>query len=336
MELEPPITQMKRLQKDKISVGIIGLGNIGMSLENFDNPKSFKTHLKSFYISEKFEINFVLDSNLEKLKIAKKNYPKIKNFVSNIDELITYPKLIVLCASESSNLLYFNRLKDNIDINYFFVEKPFRLKNHLDYKNYKNKVIINYYRKFLPVYINLKNQISSKIYGELKSLTIRYSKGVYNSLTHFIDLLVFLFNDSLKFENCSPLDKISLTDKDDFSLSFVIKDFNKNGAHAYFNSINYNDLYVIDIEFYFEKVKLEVKNYESEIIFYKKTPDKNFNKYFDFRRIRSEKVCNIDYMKHVIRHLPKLLNDNISEDYSIVRDKYILEIIDKIKIKCYE
>lgn len=328
MELDLQIIQMKKLLKDKISVGIIGLGNIGMSLDNVNDPISFKTHLKAFYFSKKFEIDFVLDNNPKKLKFAEKNYPGIKNFATDIREINVYPELIVLCSSESSNLQYFEILKNKI--NYFFVEKPFRLNNSKYYLSYNDKVIINYYRKFLPFYNKLRNQIKSNEFGKIKSINIKYSKGIYNTLTHFIDLLLFLFDNSLVFKDLTRIDKNILIDNDEISFSFLVKNITKFNAFAVFQSVNYNDLYLLEIDLIFERKRFFIQNYESEIIEFEIKGDESYPDYKNFIKKKQYKISNIDYMKNVVENIPEILDKGIPNIFSLKQDKKVLEIISLI------
>ena len=191
---ENQTTQMKKLPKNKIfSVGLIGLGKIGMGLDlnNILSENVFKSHLKSFYFNDKFKLDFVLDNDKSKLKVAEKCYKKINKFYNSIDQIEFFPEIIVLACDEKTNLDLFYKLKDNSKIKFFFVEKPFRLKSYEDYYNYNDKIIINYIRKFNPFYIDLKESISNNIFGELKSIDIKYSKAIDNTIPHFIDLLFF-------------------------------------------------------------------------------------------------------------------------------------------------
>tara|TARA_B100000963_G_scaffold169373_1_gene147291 strand:+ start:30399 stop:31376 length:978 start_codon:yes stop_codon:yes gene_type:complete len=319
---------MKKLPKNKISVGIIGLGNIGMSFDNVNDPISFKTHVKAFYFSKKFEIDFVLDSDSKKIKIAKKNYPEIKNFVTNLEEINVYPELIVLCSSESSNLQYFELLKNNI--NYFFVEKPFRLNNSNYYISYNDKVVINYYRKFSPFYNDLRDQIESNDFGNIRSINIKYSKGIFNTLTHFIDLLLFLFDNSLVFNDFTRIDKNLLIDNDEIAFSFLVKNITKFNAFAVFQSINFNDLYFLEIDLIFERKRFLIQNYESEIIEYEIKEDENFPDYKNFIKKRQYKISNIDYMKNVVEKIPDIIYKGIPNIFSLKQDKKVLQIISLI------
>jgi predicted dehydrogenase len=201
---------MKKLLRNKIlSVGLIGLGKIGMGLDlnQISSKNVFKSHIKSFYFNDKFKLEFVLDNDKSKLKVAKKNYKKINKFYDSIDQIKFLPQIIVLACDEKTNLKLFNKLKDNPNIRFFFVEKPFRLNNNFDYKNYENKIIINYIRKFTPFYTDLKKNISDNIFGDLLSIDVKYSKGIDNTVSHFVDLLFYLFGNKIKFDDINLLNK---------------------------------------------------------------------------------------------------------------------------------
>lgn len=327
---------MKKLQRNKVlSVGLIGLGKIGMGLDlnDISTENVFKSHLKSFYFNDKFKLEFVLDNDKSKLKVAEKCYKKINNFYNSIDQIEFFPEIIVLACDEKTNLDLFDKLKDNSKINFFFVEKPFRLKSHHDYKNYNNKIIINYIRKFSPFYINFKKNIANNIYGELKSIDIKYSKGIDNTVSHFVDLLFYLFGIKINFDDVETLNK-PRNIKGETSCSFVVRDFLNLNSYVCFHAIH--DLYAIELDFIFDNKRIRIINYEREVYYYDIDNDSNFPEYLNFVQSEKIKLNNIDYMKHVTNKLYNICNSKISNDFSIYRDLDVTNAIKKIKLKINE
>ena len=327
---------MKKLLRNKIlSVGLIGLGKIGMGLDlnQISSKNTFKSHIKSFYFNDKFKLEFVLDNDKSKLKVAQKCYKRINKFYNSIDQIEVFPEIIVLACDEKTNLILFDKLKDNSKINFFFVEKPFRLKTHHDYNNYKNKIIINYIRKFTPFYIDLKKSISNNIFGDLISIDVKYSKGIDNTVSHFVDLLFYLFGNKIKFDDINLLNKPKNIDNE-ISFSFVIRNFLNLNSYICFHAIH--DLYAIELDLIFQNKRIRIINYENEVYYYNIDKDSNFPEYLNFVQSEKIKLNNTDYMKHVTNKLYNICISKISKDFSISRDLEVMNVIKKIKSKINE
>ena len=119
---------MKLLQKKKpmiYSVGIIGLGNIGMKYDYESNDDVFLTHSKGFYYHPSFEIKWMIDSKDSLLKKAKSKYGKTINYYNNLSEIKVFPDVLVLSTPPDETRNFFELLKDNKKIKLFVLEKPF-------------------------------------------------------------------------------------------------------------------------------------------------------------------------------------------------------------------
>ncbi|MDB4627877.1 hypothetical protein OAE34_03075 [Akkermansiaceae bacterium] len=327
---------MKQPLRDNIfTVGIIGLGQIGMGLdvEESESKDIFKSHIKSFYSSGGFELVFVLDKDKSKLQLAKERYKKIPSFYSDINEIEFYPEIIVLACNENVNLDLFYELKDVPGVKYFFVEKPFRLRDKKDYRTYKSKIIINYIRKFNPFYISLKKCIKKNLYGDLKSIDIKYSKGLDNTAPHFVDLLYYLFGNQIRFNDVILINKPLIIDSES-SASFLIKDFINVNSYVSFHAIH--DLYVIELDFIFKNKRIRIENYENEVRYYDIDKDVNFPEYLNFVETKKIVLNNKDYMSHVTSHLHQLCHGKIPNDFSIERDLDVVSAINNIKNKINE
>lgn len=327
---------MKKSRKSNIfTVGIIGLGQIGMGLdvEESESKDIFKSHIKAFYSNDKFELAFVLDKDMSKLDRAKEKYNQIPEFYSNLEEIKSFPQIIVLACDEKTNLDIFYTLKDIENISYFFVEKPFRLRNKRDYQVYKSKIIINYIRKFTPFYINLKNSISANMFGELKSIDIKYSKSIDNTVSHFVDLLFYLFGNTIKFDDIFLLNKPRNVDLEP-SASFAIRDFISLNSYVCFHAIH--DLYAIELDLMFDNRRIRITNYEEEVYYYDIDKDKNYPEYINYVETKKIKLNNKDYMMHVTSYLYDICSHQIPKDFSIERDLDVISAINKIKDKINE
>ena len=65
------------------------------------------------------------------------------------------------------------------------IEKMIRIKNEFGVK-----VFVNYFRRYDPSFIELKNELVN--IGNLVSISGMYTKGLRNNASHLIDLLIWL------------------------------------------------------------------------------------------------------------------------------------------------
>ena len=95
-----------------------------------------------------------------------------------IDEIIDYGPKAILCEKP-----FTNSVKDATKI----VEKA---------KKTKCQLIVNYIRRFEPGANELKNIINNGELGDILKGLVWYTKGLFNSCSHFIDLLIYIFGDA--------------------------------------------------------------------------------------------------------------------------------------------
>lgn len=187
---------------------IVGCGNIAGGFDVNQNGLPV-THVGAYEHHGKFDIIACVDPNRSKLQKFAKRW-KIKNKFLNIKEVITSKldfDVVSICTPVSSHHKdVFEALK--LKPKLIFCEKPLANKYNdaVDIKNMCNKagvlLAVNYSRRWDPKVVELKNDISSKKFGEVRSVIGYYNKGILNNGSHMIDLLTYLFG-SLKIEKAN-------------------------------------------------------------------------------------------------------------------------------------
>jgi len=241
-----------------MNVGVIGAGNISSSV-----------HLPLLSCMDDITIKFIADRK------EPKNLAKLYNTKSiELKEQSSFPDcdivLIALPVGVRKNYLK----KFALDNTYVFSEKPFTmdLKTHEELLQLSEKFTCNYERIFYNTTRNMKNIISSKIFGKIQKISIvegsingktGINKNSYKndpeisggflreSASHTISQLTFLF------ENIS-LNSADILWYENFDLEFsVILDVIGNDSF----SINYKRTQLEYVEpkiiIFFEKIKIE-------------------------------------------------------------------------------
>ena len=265
------------------SVTIVGLGNIGMMYDYEDNSnKTFLSHLKSFKFHSGFNVVNVVDPNKEKLFIAKEKFGNKINYLASIEDIDVVTDVFVLSSIPKVNFDYFNRLKSNNKIKFFFIEKPFWNSSikFTDIELSSDKFYINYTRKCLPFIIDLKLDIDNHKFGKALGLHVYYSKGIKNNGSHIIDLINYLFNGNVDLSSITNISVVDDHNEKDKSFSFSVNYSYKNHDFpVIFQALNENYFSLIEFDVIFENARFRFYDFGGKVEIYKNDSDLLFEGY---------------------------------------------------------
>lgn len=171
---------------------VIGAGNIGCGL-NAEAP----SHAKSYTHNPSLKLSAVVDVDENRLMAAKKLWNCDGYF--NTSDMMTQvkPEIISICVPDA----YHDAILTEV-LNYspkaVIVEKPTtqdpqRTKVQIAaYSKAKIPLLVNYSRRYLPIYTWLKDTIREQ--GVI-SVIIKYGKGIKHNGCHAVDLARFLFGE---------------------------------------------------------------------------------------------------------------------------------------------
>ena len=224
--------------KKKIKSLIVGLGKVGMLYDI--NQNEYKTHSSSIMSNNNFELLGGVDTDISKRKIFKKKYKKpayayLKNAIYKLK-----PQLLIISVptSNTSNI-YKIIIRNNFKFRMIFLEKPINYKINIieEFLSYcfkkKIRIAVNYSRRYDESSLKLKNLIKKRKLGKCKNIKVDYKKGFYNSCSHYINYLEFLFGKKIVIVQSKLIGKLGNDYKINFDLFIkpainVIFRFNKN------------------------------------------------------------------------------------------------------------
>ena len=153
-----------------LDIGIIGLGNVGLSV-----------HLPILLSRSDLNIVWVCDQNDKWNNLCSKK--KVPFFV-NLDNALEYkiPELALISTPYFSRKEIFQKIENKVSGIYF--EKPFaiNLDEHFYYsKNFANSdLTIGYQRRSLGIVQSARKIISQNIFGQLNKISIEFGDLHYN------------------------------------------------------------------------------------------------------------------------------------------------------------
>lgn len=317
-----------------LNVALIGLGNIALL---FDTNKANKTtalsHVKAIFLHEDFNLKYAVDINLNNEEILKDFFSNCQLYTSH-DEIIDKNDIDILVIATPTNKHFsiLNDFKNNKNIKIFFVEKPlFSISNEYDNlsKDIKDKIVVNYLRRFSPAFIDLKQRLSNEDF--IEKIVINYCKGLKNNGSHLIDLLNYLFDD-LKIKSSSILSSSRGFDESDLCYDlYILISYKNQTIPIFFISHNHEKYNLINMDIYTNSQQIRFLNSKGTISYYKITNDLNFPTYKVFDNIADEIEINNKYlMYYAYEKISEILNNgekNISSFEDELINKNFLEYI---------
>ena len=213
---------------------IVGLGNIGMNYD-YSNRQKYHTHCSAVSNHRYFNLSGAVDISKTQRIMFKKKYKKsaYSSFVKAVN--IEKPDIIIISIPTlETNKIYKKIIEENMKFKAIFFEKPVNQKKNVVKKifNYclKNniKIYVNYLRRFDISSRAVKKILIKKQIGEVKKVDIIYKKGFYNSCSHYINYLDYLFPKKKKIIYVRLLNKffndylINFTLKSDITFNFKV------------------------------------------------------------------------------------------------------------------
>ena len=199
---------------DKIKCAIVGLGRIGSTLEKDKLREKPCTHAGVIFFNKDCVLAGGCDINKDKCDAFSKDW-NCSYVFTDLNRMMEEIKPDILHISTPPETHY-NIIKRAIPYNpkLIICEKP--LAHNLEdakqilniYKNNKVKILVNHERRYSKDYINVKNHIEAKTYGELLSISAKVYMGqgspakdiLLHDGTHLIDTVHFITDKKLKIK----------------------------------------------------------------------------------------------------------------------------------------
>lgn len=320
---------------DKFTVGILGLGNIGM-LYDYDNRDSetFVSHAKSFSNHPNFELKYLIDVDENKRKLAEERFGENSRVLTSIKGINQFPDVFVLAASPEVNAKVFDEFKDNKEIKLFILEKPF-WNSKFKYNSlikYSQKCVINYFRKYIPLFNDIKNNIQLNNFGKPQGIHIWYSKGLRNNGSHLIDFINYLFEGNFDLATIKIIDKINDFSKNDLSISFNVRyHYMGNCFSIMFQAANEKYFSLIEMDIIFESARFRFYDFGEKVEIFKVERDPIFKNYKNMisKEILNSKINKYGY--YMCDYINNVLLKKVQNISSLKHEYEVYKVIEAVR-----
>lgn len=184
---------------------VIGAGFMGSKKDSYENDKIF-THGKAYCLHPRFHLMGFVDTNLEDAKNAASIWGG--SGYASIDEACSANKIDVVSIVTPDGT-HFDVLRDLglvENLKHVFCEKPLTMSSISakqiisGYRYTGLSGSVNYTRRYLPEFDELKQQIRKGEFGKYLFSQGYFGNGLIHDGSHMVDLLLYLVNT---YENFS-------------------------------------------------------------------------------------------------------------------------------------
>ncbi len=234
--------------KNVYSVCIIGCGDIGYKYDRNKSVQGALTHFKSFYTSPHFKIVGVSDINVEITNEINDrfNIPAYDDFRTLIK--MVHADVVIVATPEFTHTPILNEVVC-AHPRVVICEKPLasrlgEVESLIETYDSENVALaVNYHRRYLKEYVEIKQQISMGKLGNVQSVVIYYSRGFIHNACHYIDLILWWFGKPI---DIIPEGITNGLSPDDPTLSILLK--YQNGLDIRLIGLKTSDVLINEID----------------------------------------------------------------------------------------
>ena len=176
---------------------IIGLGQIGLSMDEDQARDVIWSHSEAYAQHPRFQVAAVCDPDPDRLSAFSRKFGQVQVFTEHEDLFRSVDVDVVsVCTPNAYHLEVASTAAKNPSVRAIFCEKPMGLTDvHADEIATLcevNKVIlaVNYMRRWDPIYQAVRDVITSGLVGELQTISAYGATALLTSTSHLIDMML--------------------------------------------------------------------------------------------------------------------------------------------------
>jgi predicted dehydrogenase len=313
------------------NVLIVGAGNIGAF---FDTPSSLNilTHAHAFTSMKQFHLLGFVETDIESAEKASHLWNT--TYFESLEKAFEKNRIDVvsLCVPDEYHYAILKKLS-SFPIKLVFAEKPLaknlkEAEEIISLYNEKNiRCLVNYSRRFVSEFVDLKNSIIFGTYGRFICGNGYYGKGTVHNGSHLIDFLRYIIGEIKETNNFNYEFDFY---KDDPSISAILKF--QNGGNFTMNNIPCNNYTIFEIELLFERAKIRIIDSGFKLEIYKVLDNSLFKGYKNLVKKDDFKTSLGNAMENAVVNIYNNLSFN-EELKCTIEDGYrALEVCENLKV----
>tara|TARA_Y100000590_G_scaffold138186_1_gene158194 strand:+ start:27175 stop:28173 length:999 start_codon:yes stop_codon:yes gene_type:complete len=298
----------------EFSAAVIGCGRAGSLFDLEDKRKVISSHCGAYTQSPMTDLIAICDKDKKKLSVSS-DFWGIKKTYQTYHDLLDSEKIDILsiCTLPESHLEIIDfSVKKGVKA--IYCEKPISKSlseaNQIIQTCKENNILltVNHQRRWSSEFLDIKNKIQEKQFGEIQHINFYYSRGVYNSGSHLFDLLRMLFGEVKKVFSTSSII--------DFEKEPTISAFLhfKNNYSANLIGLDGNNYRAFDLEIFFTEAKLTI-NSSLEVSVSKAKESTRTKEFFELSRPLRIKIKK-DKESPMVRAVEEIANNLVKKGFN--------------------
>ncbi|MDR3602239.1 MAG: Gfo/Idh/MocA family oxidoreductase [Desulfosporosinus sp.] len=251
---------------------VVGLGQIGLTYDFDPKRERPSAHVFAYQLNPRIELVAAADVRINQCQALHKIASAV-TFYQSLDELLKDHSvdIISICTPPVHHLSAIQYILQNTDTKIIFCEKP--LVSCVDeakllaQKLQKGNCLLipNLSRRWNSGMQRVKAHVANRQYDELQKIHVKYTRGIHNTGSHFLDLLHWWGGKISEVQVIRKINTSADYDSDpSYTFAFLI-DENILGFAEAFDDEQY---YLFEIDLYFSKGKIEIRNSGDDVFYY--------------------------------------------------------------------
>ena len=318
--------------KKTYSVLIIGAGNIAAGYDAPDS-KEILTHVHALKQMDMFEILGIYDVICEKADLAGEKWgiPVVRN----LDDVRSSADIVVCAVPDKYHYDVLEELECWSKLKAIICEKPLtesaKSSKHIfnDYKSTDIIVAVNYTRRYLTEFQDLKMWIKTEA-GNLITGSCMYGKGLVHNGSHFLNLLLYLFDNIKSLWGGKTISDYFI---DDPSVEFAL---DINAATIVFQAIPCNYATSFEMDLCFTKGRVKYDDSLGTIEYYNIAESEEYSGEMNYKLSKTINIDRSGALLNLYSNIFEVLKENahiVSSMEDAVKTMCLCEEIQRMAIK---
>lgn len=255
LDAHPEIASINQNLKHKKFMGaVVGLGQAGMEYDLDIKDGRVRCHSSAMLKLSRYKLHAACDPSPERRERFKRHF-HIDAVTEDLEAMLREfePEVLAIATPPETHLSLLQQALAAPSVQAIICEKPLALslRDVLAAKSLGTSrgipIVENYWMRFSPLFRSLKQLICEKTLGEPHSFVYTYSKGLWNSGSHAVNYLLYLFGAPLWVQagTMRPLDT------GDYNVDAILGF--ANGFTAHLICCDYRDHFTTDQLLYCER-----------------------------------------------------------------------------------
>ncbi|MDC0644678.1 Gfo/Idh/MocA family oxidoreductase [Alphaproteobacteria bacterium] len=275
---------------EKLRAAIIGLGQVGSRFDEDVRRKQIWSHAGAYLeLDDDYDLVLGIDIASNNREAFKRRCPN-SEVAADLEACEGHNvSVFSVCTPPETHFKIISTILDHDGIDAIWSEKPFVMESaQAKYINAMANeksvpIYVSHTRRWMPLWIEAKNLIDRKIFGNTVSLSICFPNRIWSIGSHAIDLVQYLAGN---FKSIGGVNLATLKEDNEETFSFIIQ--HESGAVSTFTPTGLKRNLYLNCRVFCEYGVIEIDENDGRICLRSFEKSQNFSNYFEPSR---EKVA---------------------------------------------